>query len=80
MYRKAVRQHVTQAADAKPGSAQRGLQEPVRDVFDGTVPAGWEPTLKVSVVTAAFNSATLPLTLPPSLHRTISSICSRSSW
>ncbi len=34
-----------------------------RDVFDGTVPAGWEPTLKVSVVTAAFNSATLPLTL-----------------
>ncbi|WP_137293421.1 glycosyltransferase family 2 protein [Nocardioides dongxiaopingii] len=34
-----------------------------RDVFDGTVPEGWEPTLKVSVVTAAFNSATLPLTL-----------------
>lgn len=34
-----------------------------RDVFDGTLPEGWEPTLKVSVVTAAFNSATLPLTL-----------------
>lgn len=34
-----------------------------RDVFDGTVPDGWEPTLKVSVVTAAYNSATLPLTL-----------------
>ncbi|MEI5675846.1 MULTISPECIES: glycosyltransferase [unclassified Nocardioides] len=34
-----------------------------RDVFDGTLPDGWEPTLKVSVVTAAFNSATLPLTL-----------------
>ncbi len=34
-----------------------------RDVFDGTVPEGWEPTLKVSVVTAAYNSATLDLTL-----------------
>ena len=34
-----------------------------REVFDGTLPEGWEPTLKVSVVTAAFNSATLPLTL-----------------
>ncbi|HEY9393926.1 MAG TPA: glycosyltransferase family 2 protein [Nocardioides sp.] len=34
-----------------------------RDVFDGTVPDGWEPTLKVSVVTAAFNSKTLDLTL-----------------
>ncbi len=34
-----------------------------RDVFDGTLPEGWEPTLKVSVVTAAYNSATLPLTL-----------------
>lgn len=34
-----------------------------REIFDGTLPEGWEPTLKVSVVTAAFNSATLPLTL-----------------
>lgn len=34
-----------------------------RDVFDGTVPEGWEPTLKVSVVTPAFNSKTLDLTL-----------------
>lgn len=34
-----------------------------RDVFDGTVPEGWEPTLKVSVVTAAYNSKTLDLTL-----------------
>ena len=34
-----------------------------RDIFDGTLPDGWEPTLKVSVVTAAYNSATLPLTL-----------------
>ncbi|MEI7058382.1 glycosyltransferase family 2 protein [Nocardioides sp. CCNWLW239] len=34
-----------------------------RDAFDGTVPDGWEPTLKVSVVTPAFNSKTLDLTL-----------------
>lgn len=34
-----------------------------RDVFDGTVPEGWTPTLKVSVVTAAYNSKTLDLTL-----------------
>lgn len=34
-----------------------------RDVFDGTVPDDWEPTLKVSVVTAAYNSKTLDLTL-----------------
>lgn len=34
-----------------------------RDVFDGDVPDGWEPTMKVSVVTAAFNSKTLDLTL-----------------
>lgn len=34
-----------------------------RDVFDGTVPEGWEPTMSVSVIVAAYNSATLPLTL-----------------
>ncbi|NYI76314.1 glycosyltransferase family 2 protein [Nocardioides panzhihuensis] len=34
-----------------------------RDAFDGTVPEGWQPTLKVTVVTAAFNSKTLDLTL-----------------
>lgn len=34
-----------------------------RDVFDGTVPDDWEPTLKVSVVTPAYNSKTLDLTL-----------------
>lgn len=34
-----------------------------RDVFDGTVPDDWEPTLKVSVVTPAYNSTTLDLTL-----------------
>ena len=34
-----------------------------RDTFDGTTPPDWRPTLKVSVVTAAYNSATLPLTL-----------------
>ncbi len=32
-------------------------------MFDGTVPDGWEPTLSVSVVIAAYNSSTLPLTL-----------------
>ena len=34
-----------------------------REVFDGSVPDGWEPTLSVSVVIAAYNSRTLPLTL-----------------
>lgn len=34
-----------------------------RDVFDGTVPEGWQPTMSVSVIIAAFNSKTLPLTL-----------------
>jgi GT2 family glycosyltransferase len=52
----------------KPLTKNPALHEVVyknrwRDVFDGTVPQDWEPTLKVSVVTAAYNSATLPLTL-----------------
>ena len=52
----------------KPLTKNPALQQVVyknrwRDVFDGTVPDGWQPTLKVSVVTAAYNSATLPLTL-----------------
>ncbi len=52
----------------KPLTANPALRDVVyknrwRDVFDGTLPEGWEPTLKVSVVTAAYNSATLPLTL-----------------
>lgn len=52
----------------KPLTANPALREVVyknqwRDVFDGTLPEAWEPTLKVSVVTAAFNSATLELTL-----------------
>jgi GT2 family glycosyltransferase len=52
----------------KPLTQNPALQNVVyknqwRDVFDGTVPEDWEPTLKVSIVTAAFNSATLPLTL-----------------
>ncbi|GAA1956110.1 glycosyltransferase [Microbacterium aquimaris] len=34
-----------------------------RDVFDGTVPKGWEPSMSVSVIIAAYNSKTLPLTL-----------------
>ena len=34
-----------------------------REVFDGTTPEGWEPTLSVSVVIASYNSATLPFTL-----------------
>lgn len=34
-----------------------------RDAFDGTLPDDWEPHLSVSVVIAAYNSATLPLTL-----------------
>ncbi|TQL69433.1 glycosyl transferase family 2 [Nocardioides albertanoniae] len=52
----------------KPLTANPALSDVVyknqwRDVFDGTLPEGWEPTLKVSVVTAAFNSKTLDLTL-----------------
>lgn len=52
----------------KPFTPNPKLQQVVyknrwRDVFDGTVPEGWEPTLKVSIVTAAFNSKTLDLTL-----------------
>ncbi|MBY0687206.1 glycosyltransferase [Microbacterium marinilacus] len=39
------------------------FQNQWRDVFDGTLPEGWEPTKSVSVVIAAYNSATLPLTL-----------------
>lgn len=34
-----------------------------RATFDGTVPDGWEPTMSVSVIIAAYNSKTLPLTL-----------------
>ena len=34
-----------------------------RDAFDGTLPDDWEPYLSVSVVIAAYNSPTLPLTL-----------------
>ncbi|WP_221585416.1 glycosyltransferase family 2 protein [Microbacterium sp. G2-8] len=34
-----------------------------RDVFDGTLPDGWEPTLSVSVVIPAFKSKTLEYTL-----------------
>jgi glycosyltransferase involved in cell wall biosynthesis len=34
-----------------------------REVFDGTIPDGWEPTMSVSVVIASYNSKTLPLTL-----------------
>jgi glycosyltransferase involved in cell wall biosynthesis len=34
-----------------------------RDVFDGTLPDGWEPSISVSVVIASYNSETLPLTL-----------------
>lgn len=52
----------------KPLTVNPALQNVVyknqwRDTFDGTVPADWQPTMKVSVVTAAFNSATLPLTM-----------------
>ncbi|GAA1725650.1 glycosyltransferase family 2 protein [Microbacterium paludicola] len=39
------------------------FQNQWRDVFDGTLPEDWEPTKSVSVVIAAYNSATLPLTL-----------------
>lgn len=48
-----------------PGSALSGVvrKNRWREVFDGRTPPGWEPTLKVSVVTAAYNSKTLPLTL-----------------
>lgn len=34
-----------------------------REVFDGTLPADWQPSLRVSVVIASYNSATLPYTL-----------------
>ncbi len=52
----------------KPFTTNPKLQHVVfknrwRDVFDGTVPDGWQPTMKVSIVIAAYNSATLPLTL-----------------
>lgn len=52
----------------KPFTKNPNLQQVVyknqwRDTFDGTVPVDWQPTMKVSIVTAAFNSKTLPLTL-----------------
>jgi GT2 family glycosyltransferase len=50
---------VEQIADRRPIV----FQNQWRDVFDGTVPAGWEPTLSVSVVIASYNSKTLPFTL-----------------
>jgi glycosyltransferase involved in cell wall biosynthesis len=34
-----------------------------RDVFDGTVPDGWEPTMTVSVIIPAYKSKTLEYTL-----------------
>ena len=34
-----------------------------RDVFDGTLPEGWEPTLTVSVIIPSFKSKTLEFTL-----------------
>lgn len=52
----------------KPLTTHPDLQRVVfknrwREIFDGNVPAGWEPSMSVSVIVPAFNSATLDLTL-----------------
>ncbi len=52
----------------KPLTRNLALQHVVyknrwRDVFDGTVPEGWQPTKSVSIVIPSYNSATLPFTL-----------------
>ncbi|WES66205.1 glycosyltransferase family 2 protein [Microbacter sp. GSS18] len=48
---------------SEAGSSSVVRKNEWRDVFDGTVPEGWEPTMSVSVIIAAYNSKTLPLTL-----------------
>lgn len=52
----------------KPLTRNPALQNVVyrnrwRDVFDGTVPDGWQPTKSVSIIVPSYNSATLPFTL-----------------
>lgn len=51
------------AADSQTATPTIVSRNHWRDVFDGTLPEGWEPTLSVSVIIPAFKSKTLEFTL-----------------
>ncbi|MGO1306929.1 MAG: glycosyltransferase, partial [Microbacterium gubbeenense] len=51
------------AADSQTATPPIVSRNRWRDVFDGTLPEGWEPTLTVSVIIPSFKSKTLEFTL-----------------